>query len=88
MIVTAFLEIILDGVQALIALLPTVTFPFSETIDEFAAMIGSQVAALDGMIPITEALPIVQWALLIYAPFLIAFYSFRWLYSMIPVVGR
>lgn len=88
MLVELIVEATLSLLGSLIGLLPEVTFPFQATLSQFAAIIGSQVGALDGIIPISEAMPIVKWSLTIYLPFCIAYGIFRWIYSMLPVVGQ
>jgi len=85
-------ELLLSAFMALAsslgALLPTVTVPFEDDLALFADFIGSQLGGLDNIVPISEVAPTIGWALTVYLPFVIAFYSVRWVYSMIPVVGQ
>jgi len=88
LIVEALLLVLIEGVNALVFLLPQITLGFQQTVDDFAVTLGEQVGSLDSFLPISEALPIVGWALTVYVPFLLVYMPIRWIYSMIPVFGR
>lgn len=68
--------------------LPDIDLPFGSELASFADLIGSQVGGLDSFIPISEAMPIVGFALAVYLPFVTIYYTVRWLYSVVPVFGQ
>jgi len=85
-------ELLVEALMAFVTLLtyplPDIDLPFAGELADFADLIGSQVGGLDSFIPISEALPIVGFALAVYLPFVTAYYSIRWLYSVVPVFGQ
>lgn len=87
-ITEAVLGAFVSFIDAFVGLLPAVTIPYVAQLSDFATAIGSQIGGLDSFIPITEALPIIQWSLTVYLPFVFVFYAVRWVYSMVPVFGR
>jgi len=87
-IVELFASAVLGLVDALVGLLPTVSFPFASTLSDFADFIGSQLAGLNSFLPISEVAVPIGWALTVYLPFVLTFLLVRWVYSLIPVVGQ
>jgi hypothetical protein len=86
-IVEAVVAAVFGVLDAVIGLVPAVTFSFGSTLEDFADIIGSQLGGLDSFLPISEMAPVVVWAFTVYLPFVLVFYTVRWIYSKIPVVG-
>jgi len=88
MIVELLFEALISFATLLTYPLPDMDLPFGTELASFADLIGSQVGGLDSFIPISEALPIVGFALAVYLPFVTIYYTVRWIYSVIPVFGQ
>lgn len=88
MIVDLFINVCVGAVTAVVGLIPQGTLSFSTTLDNFANYLGSQLNGLNNIIPITEVKGPITAALGVYVPFVIVFYTVRWIYSKIPVVGQ
>lgn len=88
MIVNAVTGLFFAVYGALFSVVPEVTLPYVDKLEEFATLIGSQVGGLNSFLPISEMLPVLFFALVVYLPFVLVFYAVRWVYAMIPVFGR
>lgn len=88
MIVEAFIRVLGGAVSAIASLLPTFTVPFAGTLQDLAEFVGSQLGAMNGFLPIDELGEPIGFVLGVYVPFVIVFYTVRWVYSKIPVFGQ
>lgn len=74
--------------SSVFSLIPEMELPFSTELTSFGSFIGSQIGGLDSFIPISEVAPVIAWALTVYLPFVFVFYTVRWVYSKVPVIGQ
>ena len=88
MITEAVLGALLSVLDAVLSLIPELSIPFQAELNSFGDFIGSQIGGLDSFIPISETVPVISWALVVYLPFVFVFYTVRWIYSKLPVVGN
>jgi hypothetical protein len=87
-ITDALLGLVVSLVEVLVGLLPDVTVPFASDIASFGSLIGSYAGGLDGLIPISEMMVPIGWAVTVYIPFVLTFYVVRWVYAKVPVIGQ
>jgi hypothetical protein len=88
MITDALLGLVVSLVEVLVSALPAVTVPFSDEVASFGSLIGSYAGMLDGLLPISEMMVPIAWAVTVYIPFVLTFYVVRWVYAKLPVVGQ
>lgn len=88
MITEAIITVLASAVAGIASLLPSFTVPFADELQDLAEFVGSQLGGLNSFLPIDELAAPIGFALGVYVPFVIVFYTVRWVYSKIPVVGQ
>lgn len=88
MIIEALLTAVLGGLTSLLEAIPDATLDDGGYPEQFAEAIGGAMGGLDGFLPISELVVVVGWILTTYLPVCVVFYTVRWIYTHLPVIGN
>lgn len=68
-------------------LFPDLTFPWDTEVHDLAVFVGSHLASINAVFPVSESLVVVSWSVSYLAPIMLTFLLVRWVYAHIPVIG-
>lgn len=84
-------KLVLDAVALLLsgldALVPDLTLPYLEEVEDAVEWAGSKVAFVAPVLPVAELATVTAWIASTYLPCWFVFVVVRWVYAHIPVIG-